>query len=31
MGVTEEGALRVLTPEGERLCHAGEVSVRLGA
>lgn len=30
LGVTEEGALRVLTPDGERLCHAGEVSVRLG-
>lgn len=30
-GVTEEGALRVITPAGERLCYAGEVSVRLGA
>lgn len=29
-GVTREGALRVITPGGERLCHAGEVSVRLG-
>ncbi|MGK0674618.1 MAG: biotin--[acetyl-CoA-carboxylase] ligase [Halothiobacillaceae bacterium] len=28
-GVTREGALRVITPDGERLCHAGEVSVRL--
>jgi len=29
-GVTEDGALRVITPAGERLCHAGEVSVRAG-
>ncbi|MGC9007761.1 MAG: biotin--[acetyl-CoA-carboxylase] ligase [Halothiobacillaceae bacterium] len=29
-GVTRDGALRVITPGGERLCHAGEVSVRLG-
>lgn len=29
-GVTEDGALRVITPGGERLCHAGEVSVRMG-
>jgi BirA family biotin operon repressor/biotin-[acetyl-CoA-carboxylase] ligase len=29
-GVTEDGALRVITPGGERLCHAGEVSVRWG-
>lgn len=28
-GVTREGALRVITVGGERLCHAGEVSVRL--
>lgn len=30
-GVTAEGALRVVTPGGERLCHAGEVSVRADA
>lgn len=29
-GVTRDGALRVITSGGERLCHAGEVSVRLG-
>lgn len=29
-GVTEDGALRVITPGGERLCHAGETSVRGG-
>ncbi|MFZ5467212.1 MAG: biotin--[acetyl-CoA-carboxylase] ligase [Pseudomonadota bacterium] len=29
-GVTEDGALRVITPGGERLCHAGEASVRGG-
>jgi biotin-(acetyl-CoA carboxylase) ligase len=27
-GVNEAGLLRVLHPEGERLCHAGEVSIR---
>lgn len=30
-GVTQEGALRVQTPQGLRLCHAGEVSVRAQA
>lgn len=29
LGITPAGALRVRTPQGERLCHAGEVSVRL--
>jgi len=30
-GVDAQGALRVRTSRGTRLCHAGEVSVRLGA
>lgn len=30
-GVDEQGALRVQTTQGPRLCHAGEVSVRVDA
>lgn len=30
-GITADGALRVETIDGERLCHAGEVSIRMRA